>query len=331
MIPNLPSHSGDGASLPTLAEIQDAARIVARTFPGTPQYRWPLLGDRLGATVWVKHENNTPIGAFKLRGGLVYFDRLALREPRVHGVVSATRGNHGQSIGFAAALHRIPTTIVVPFGNSREKNAAMRALGVTLVEAGGDFQEAREHAERIAAEQRLHVVPAFHRDLVCGVATYALEFLRAAPDLRTVYVPIGLGSGICGMVAAARALGRKLSIVGVVSAHAPAYALSFEQGRSVSHAVETRLADGLACRVPDPQALMHIRTGVERIVRVTDDQVAEAMRALFTDTHQAAEGAGAAALAAALAEREHIAGTEIGIILSGGNVDREVYARVLAG
>jgi len=318
-------------SLPTLSELDDAARIVYDAMPPTPQYAWPLLAARLGTTVWVKHENHTPTGAFKVRGGLVYFSKLVAAEPRCPGVVSATRGNHGQSIGFAARRHGLAATIVVPRGNSREKNAAMRALGVELIEHGDDFQEAREFAGRLAAECELHLVPAFHRNLVLGVASYGMELLRAVPDLDVVYVPIGQGSGVSSMIAARAALAHRAEIVGVVSDHAPAYALSFAARKAVSHEVTTVLADGLACRVPDEDALGLILAHVSRIVRVTDAEVAGAMRALFADTHNAAEGAGAAGFAAAMKERDALRGKRVGVIACGANVDSDMFARVLGG
>jgi len=320
----------------SLAMLRDAAATVYRVMPATPQYRWPLLEAAIsqrpadGTQLWVKHENHTPVGAFKLRGGLVYLQRLAERGERPAGLVSATRGNHGQSIALAASRHGLAATIVVPLGNSREKNAAMRALGAELVEHGDDFQAAREHAQAIAAQRGWLMVPSFHADLVAGVASYALELFAAAPDLHTVYVPIGLGSGACGVIAARDALGLATQVVGVVSSGAPAYALSIAQGLPLSHAVSTTLADGMACRTPEPDALAMLQRGLARVVQVSDAQVAQAMRALFEATHQVAEGAGAAAWAAAHAERERLAGQRSAVILSGGNVDREVYGAVLA-
>jgi len=316
--------------LPTLDQLQKSADIVYRSMRPTPQYLWPLLASHLGCEVWVKHENHTPTGAFKLRGGLVYFHELAAG-PKPKGVISATRGNHGQSIAFAARQHEIPVTIVVPHGNSREKNDAMRALGAKLVEHGDDFQAAREHATALAESEGLHMVPSFHPFLVRGVASYSLELLNAVPNLDVLYVPIGLGSGICGAVAAREALGLTTEIVGVGSTEAPAYARSFEYREPVERPVRTRIADGLACRVPEKSALETILQHVARIVEVTDDEVEEAMRLLFSTTHNAAEGAGAAALAAAWKERHDLAGRRVGVILCGGNVDRDVFARVLAG
>lgn len=316
--------------LPTLADIEAAARIVYTVMPPTPQYCWPLLCARLGTEVWVKHENHTPIGAFKIRGGLVYFESL-VQDRTVKGVISATRGNHGQSVGFAARRHGIPAKIVVPFGNSVEKNAAMRALGVDLIEHGEEFQTAREYAEKLARDLSLHMVPSFHDKLMAGVATYSLEFLRAVPDVDVVYVPVGMGSGLCGMVAAREALGLKTKIVGVVSSHARAYAESFTARRPVEAPVTTRLADGMACRSPEPQALEIMWQHVARMVEVTDEEVAQAMGLLFECTHNVAEGAGAASLAAAMQERTRLAGRKVGVVLSGGNVDRNVFAGVLAG
>ncbi len=311
------------------SSMEDARRIVREAMPPTPQQRWPLLDQRLGMQAWVKHENHTAVGAFKLRGGLVYFDALRRREPGCRAVISATRGNHGQSVGFAARRHGFHAIIVVPHGNSVEKNAAMRALGVELIEHGDDFQAAREHAVHLARERSLHMVPSFHDDLVRGVATYWLEFFEAVQP-EVVFVPIGQGSGICACAAARAHSGVSTRIVGVVSAHATAYQQSFREGRVIEAPVTTLLADGLACRVPDEQALAVIRREVDEVVAVTDEQVASAMRALFADTHNVAEGAGAAALAVALMQREQWAGRCIGLPLTGGNVDSAVFARVLS-
>ncbi|HYG91630.1 MAG TPA: threonine dehydratase [Azospirillum sp.] len=316
--------------MPTLAEIEAAAERVHAVLPPTPQIRWPLLCERTGCEVWVKHENHQPVGAFKVRGGLVLMEDLKRANPGMAGVISATRGNHGQSLGFAAARLGLKAVIVVPHGNSPEKNAAMRALGVELVEHGHDFQEAAEYAASMAAQYGLHAVPSFHELLMLGVSSYSLEFLRGVQDLDTVYVPIGLGSGICGMVSARDALGARTRVVGVVSAHAPMYALSFEKGIPMSHPAETKIADGMACRVPVDEALAIMRRGVDRIVQVTDAEVEDAMRAYFTDTHNVAEGAGAAPLAALMQEKDRMAGRKVGLVLSGGNVDRPVFARVLA-
>jgi threonine dehydratase len=317
--------------LPDRTALEDAARIVHAAMPPTPQYVWPLLVEALGAEVWLKHENHTPVGAFKLRGGLTYFDALRRREPSCPGVVSATKGNHGQSIGFAARRAGLPATIFVPFGNSREKNAAMRALGVTLVEHGHDFQAAREEAARFAAARGLHFVRAFDMDLVRGVATYWMELFAAAPDLDAIYVPIGQGSGITAAISAREALGLSTRIVGVVSAQAPCYALSFRARRVVEAPVTTQLADGLACRIPDAEALELMLRHVDEVIEVSDDEIAAAMRLLFSATHNTAEGAGAASLAGALKQRAHLRGRKIGLTLCGANVDSDVFARVLAG
>ena len=316
-------------TLPTLADIEAAAQVVYREFPATPQYRWATLSQRLGADCWVKHENHTPVGAFKIRGGLTYFDRLKQRGEMPREVISATRGNHGQSIGWAARAHGVACSIVVPHGNSLEKNAAMRALGVNLIEHGADFQESREHAVRLATERGAHMVPSFHKDLLRGVSTYWWEFFKAVPRLDVVYVPIGQGSGACSAIAARRALGHGARIVGVVSAHATTYADSIAAGRVVEAPVTTELADGMACRVADADALAVLAPHLDHIVRVTDDEVAAAMRTLFADTHNLAEGAGAAAFAAAWQEKQTLQGLSVGVSLSGGNVDSATFAQVL--
>jgi threonine dehydratase len=314
----------------TISELDAAARIVYAAMPPTPQQRWPLLDARCGTAVWVKHENHTPVGAFKVRGGLVYFDHLRRTQPDVQGVVAATRGNHGQSVAFAAARYGIAATVVVPHGNSVTKNAAMRALGAELVERGHDFQASLEAAAAIAAERGWHMVPSFHELLVHGVASYSLELFRAVPDLDVVYVPIGLGSGICGALAARDALGLKAQIVGVVSAGAPAVARSLASGRVVSHDVTTEIADGMACRTPDAEALEVMKRGIDHVIEVTDEEVEEAIRALFSDTHNVAEGAGAAALAALLRERERLRGKNAGFVLTGANIDPAPFARSIS-
>ncbi len=317
--------------LPDLAAIESAAEVVYRDFAATPQYRWATLSQRLGAECWVKHENHTPVGAFKIRGGLTYFDALRRQGALPREVISATRGNHGQSMGWAARAHGVACTIVVPHGNSVEKNAAMRALGVALIEHGADFQESREHAMRLAGERGAHMVPSFHADLVRGVATCWWEFLRAVPQLDVVYVPIGQGSGACAAIAARRALNHRVRIVGVVSAHATTYADSIAAARVVESPVSTVLADGMACRVADPAALAVLAPHLDHIVQVTDSEVAQAMRTLFSDTHNVAEGAGAASFAAAWQERETLKGQVVGTTLCGGNVDSAVLADVLRG
>ncbi len=319
-----------GAAGLSLADLRAAAQQVHARMPPTPQYDWPLLQGLAGARLWLKHENHTPAGAFKVRGGIVYVERLLADGARPKGLVSATRGNHGQSIARAARQHGVPVTIFVPHGNSREKNAAMRAFGAELVEHGSDFQAARERAQAFADQQGWHMVPSFHHDLVAGVASYALELFDAVADLDTVYVPIGLGSGACGLIAARDALGLATEIVGVVSTGAPTYALSLAAGRPVPHEVTTQLADGMACRVPEPQALATLGRGLARVVSVDDEAIAQAMRTLFEATHQVVEGAGAAALAAACQERARLQGRRVAAVCSGGNIDRDVYARILA-
>ncbi len=317
-------------TLPTRAEIEAVAPSINAVVPPTPQYAWPLLNARTGCELWVKHDNHTALGSFKIRGLLLYIARLAERSPETRGVIAATRGNHGQAVAFAARRHGLTATIVVPRGNSVEKNRAMRALGAELLEHGEDFQAALEFSRELAAKRGLHAVPSFHADLVLGNAVSALAFLQHAPALERVYVPIGLGSGIGAMLAARDALGLATKIVGVASEKAPGIALSFEARALRTHPATTRIADGLACSTPHPEALAHILRGAERIVRVTDDEVEAAMRAYFSDTHNVAEGAAGAGLAAVLQERTEVAGKRIGVVFTGGNVDADVFARVLA-
>ena len=315
----------------SLAELESVLAPVRQSVPPTPQYAWPLLKERLGLEVVVKHENHTPIGSFKVRGGIVYFDRLKRQRPDVRGVISATRGNHGQSLAFAGARAGVAVTIVVPHGNATEKNAAMRSLGADLIEHGSDFDDAREHAMRIAAERGLEFAPSFHRDLVLGVATYAYELFTSVDDLDTVYVPIGLGSGICGVISVRDALGRRTRIVGVVAEAANTYARSLAAGRIVATNSAATFADGMAVRMPDPAALEIIRQGADRVVEVSDDEIAEAIRILYSATHNCAEGAGAAALAALVKEGARPQGGRAAVILSGHNIDRSWMQTVLAG
>ena len=314
-----------------LHDIEQAAQVVYRSFQATPQYCWGLSSQRLGTDCWIKHENHTPVGAFKIRGGLTYFEALRASGTLPQEVVSATRGNHGQSMGWAARAHGVACTIVVPHGNSLEKNAAMRALGVSLVEHGDEFQDAREHAAALAAQRGAHRVPSFHKNLVCGVATCWWEFFKAVPHMDVAYVPIGMGSGAAAAIQAKLALSHRADIVGVVSAHATSYADSIAAGRVLAAPVTTRLADGMACRMADPAALSVLAPHLARIVQVTDAEVADAMRHLYADTHNVAEGAGAASFAAAMQERARLKGQTVGVTLCGGNVDADVLARVLAG
>ena len=314
-----------------LPALREAARLVHASVPATPQYAWPRLAERLGCEVWVKHENHAPTGAFKVRGGLMYVQWLRAQKPAVRGLVTATRGNHGQSMALAAGNAGLPIIIVVPEGNSLEKNAAMRALGAQLIEHGADFDQAREEAARLARLHGYESVPPFHPELIRGVATYALELLEAVHELDCIYVPIGMGSGICGLIQARNLLGLRTEIVGVVSSAADAFAQSLEQGRIVTTATANTFADGMACRMPLPEAFEIIRQHAARIVRVTDDEVAQAMRLYHEATHNTAEGAGAAALAALMQERARQAGKRVAVVLSGANIDRERYARVLLG
>jgi threonine dehydratase len=308
--------------------VHDAQTVVYRSMPPTPQYTWPLLNQRLGTEAWIKHENHTPVGAFKLRGALVYIDWLKETQPGLTGVTAATRGNHGQGVAMAARLAGLKAVIVVPRGNSREKNRAMIAQGAELIEHGDDFQESLEFARALAAERGFTMIDSFHERLLMGTATYALELFEAAPPLDAVLVPIGLGSSICGMAAARNALRLTTDIVGVVASASPSYALSFRERRVMEAPSRTFLADGLACRTPNAQAMEVIWEQVARIVEVTEAEIAHAMRVYYQDTHNLAEGAGAAALAGALKEKNVLQGKRIGIILTGGNVDREIYENV---
>lgn len=313
----------------SLAEVDGAAALIRGVVPPTPAYRWPLLCERLGVDLFLKHENQTSVGAFKLRGGLVYVDALRRREPRVRCLVSATRGNHGQSIALAAARAGLHATIVVPEGNSAEKNAAMRALGAELIVYGADFDAAREYAATlVAGDPQARFVPSYHRDLVIGVATYARE-LFAAEQFDVVYVPIGLGSGISGVITVRDLLGLPTEIVGVVSERFPAYARSVASGMRVETGAAETIADGMACRVPDETALEVIAAGAERIVTVGEEAIRDAMRWIFTDTHNAAEGAGAAAVAAIARDAERLRGKRVAAVITGGNVDAVVFAAVL--
>lgn len=313
----------------TREDLEDAARQVYRVMPATPQYAWPLLAERLGCTVWVKHENHTPTGAFKVRGGVTFMQWLKNAHPDVEGIVTATRGNHGQSLAMAAHAAGMRALIVVPVGNSVEKNNAMRGFGGEVVEYGRDFDEARGEAARLAKKQGLFLVPPYHPALVKGVATYALELFTAAPDLHTVYVPIGCGSGICGVIAVRDALQLNTHVVGVVSTEADAAKRSFEQGVVCETSSANTFADGLAVRGPIPEAFAIYKAGAQRIVSVGDEAIAAAMRVYYSDTHNLAEGAGAAALAALMQEQETMKGKKVGVILSGANVDRNVYADVI--
>jgi threonine dehydratase len=318
-------------SLFSLDELAEAVAVVRAVVPPTPAYAWPLLAKRTGATVIVKHENHTPIGAFKLRGGLVYVNTLCRNGAKPNGLVTATRGNHGQSIALAAARHGIPCVIVIPEGNSPEKNAAMAAFGGQLVTHGRDFDESRAVAMRMERERGFQFVPSFHRDLVKGVATYALEFFSSCADLDAVYVPIGMGSGICATITVRDLLGLTTEIVGVVAENAPAFALSFAAGRPVPTNSARTFADGMATRDPQADALDIIKAGAARVVTVSEDEIADAIRLYHTATHNVAEGAGAAPLAALMKERDRYAGKRVGLILSGGNIDMPVLAQILRG
>ena len=319
----------DGMLNATMVELEATRAIVYRYMSPTPAYTWPLLSARAGCEVWVKHENHTPVGAFKVRGGLVFLSGLKATQPDLEGVISATRGNHGQSMAFAASKVGMKAVIVVPEGNSVDKNQAIESLGAELIVHGADFQEALEFTRELAKERKLHMIGPYEMPLVRGVATYALEFFEQAGNLDAVYVPIGMGSGICGLITVRDALGLKTEIIGVVAEGAPAYALSFEKGEVVSTNTADTIADGVACRVPDPDAFDMIKTGAARVIKVSDDEIMAAMGHYFTDTHNLCEGAAATPLAGLLKEKDAQAGKKVGLILSGGNADRATYAQVL--
>lgn len=307
-----------------------AARArVAEHVPPTPARRWPLLERSTGAETWVKHENHNPTGAFKVRGGINLAGRL-VASGRSRGLVSASRGNHSQSLAFAGARFGLPVTIVVPEGNSPDKNAATRAYGAELVVHGADFQEALEHAATLADERDLMPVPPFHPWLVEGVATYAAELHEDVPDLDAIYVPVGMGSGICANIAVRDLLGRDTEIVGVVADRAPAYALSFAAGEPVATPTADTFVDGVACRTPDPEAVAIIGRGASRILRLSEEQAAEAMALMYRCTHNLAEPAGSLALAGLLAEREAMAGRRVAVVHTGGNADFEVLAAAMS-
>jgi len=310
-------------------DLEAAATLIRRYLPATPQYCWPLLSQRCETEVWVKHENHTPIGAFKVRGGIVYLEDLARNAPNLKGVITATRGNHGQSVAFAARITGTRAVIVVPHGNSREKNAAMQAFGGELIEHGRDFNEALDQVSVLADRDGLEFFPSFNRLLVAGVGTYSMELFSAVPDLDAVYVPIGLGSGICGAIAARDAAGSTADIIGVVAENAACYPHSFAAGKPVPTNTADTFADGLAVRIPDPTALEVILQGAARVVSVSEDEMKAAMRHYYTDTHNLAEGAGAAPLAALLKEKRQMSGKKVGLVLSGGNIDRDLYGEIL--
>lgn len=314
-----------------LSELERAAALIYKVMTPTPLYAWPKLKARAGCTVWVKHENHTPTGAFKVRGGLVYLERLRREQPQIRGIISATRGNHGQSLSYAAARTQIPATIYVPNGNSPDQNAAIASFGAKVVEFGRDFDEAKHEAFRVAAQEGLHFVPSFHRDLVAGVASYALELFRAGPKLDAVYVGVGMGSGICGLIAARDLLGLDTQIIGVGSVKANATALSFAARRPQPQASARTFADGLATREPNADAIATLSQGASRFVEVSEDAIAAAMRIYFDDAHQVSEGAGAAPLAALLAEAPARLYENAAVILSGGNIERSRYLKVLNG
>ncbi len=312
-------------------DLKAAQAVVYSQMLPTPQIHWPQLSVRTGAEVIVKHENHAPTGAFKVRGGITFIDWLKRTHPDARGIITATRGNHGQSQARAATAAGLIAKIYVPRGNSVEKNAAMRAYGGEVIEHGDDFDEAKAEAMRVAEAQGLFVVPPFHKELLRGVSTYGFELLTAHPDLDTIYVAIGCGSGICGTITARNALGLNTKIVGVVSENAQTAKLSVDAGRMVETNSATTFADGMAVRVPVPDAYDIYATGADRIIAISDDEVADAMRAYYTDIHNLAEGAGAAPLAGLMQERDQMQGKKVGVVLGGGNIDTGWFAKVLMG
>ena len=315
----------------TAQDLRDAADLVYTQMAPTPQYAWPQLAARVGCEVWVKHENHTPTGAFKVRGGITFIDWLKRTHPEIKGICTATRGNHGQSQARAAIAAGLTAKVYVPHGNSVEKNEAMRAFGAELIEHGNDFEDAREEAIRVADRDGLMIVPPFHEELVRGVATYAYELLTAVPDLDTIYVPIGCGSGICGTILARDALGAKAEVVGVVSEHAQTAKLSVEAGKLIETPTATTFADGMAVRIPVPAAYDIYSQGAARILAVSEDEVADAIRIYYRDIHNLAEGAGAAPLAALMQERSRMQNKKVAVILCGGNIDTDWFTTILSG
>jgi threonine dehydratase len=312
----------------TRADLTAARERVAAHLRPTPALRWPLLERSTGTETWVKHENHNPTGAFKVRGGLNFVARTLASGP-VPGLISASRGNHSQSLAYAGRAYGVPVTIVVPEGNSPDKNAATESFGAEVVVHGADFQEALEHSAVLAEERGLLAVPPFHPWLVEGVATYAAELHEDVPGLDVVYVPIGMGSGISANILVRDLLGLATEVVGVVADRAPAYALSFAAGSVVTTPAADTFVDGVACRTPDPQALEVILGGAARIVRVGEEQAAAAMALMYRGTHNLAEPAGSLALAGLLAERDVVAGKKVAVVHTGGNADFEVLQRAL--
>ncbi|MEM7100193.1 MAG: threonine dehydratase [Pseudomonadota bacterium] len=314
----------------TTTQLQAAQSIVYRHMQPTATFNWPGLSNVLGAQLWLKHENHTPIGAFKVRGGLVFAENLA--HSGFDGeLVTATRGNHGQSIPYGACRIGLDVTVYVPHGNSREKNAAMRHWGANLVEFGRDFDEARLEAARVAQERGAMLVPSFDERLVQGVATYGAELFDGVDGLDRIYVPIGMGSGACSLIWLRDLLGLPTEIFGVVSSRADAMARSIEAGTIVETEDAKTFADGMATRVPHPQAFDIMAAGLAGVVRVSDEEIAQAIRLIFEHTHNVAEGAGAAAVAAALQQKDALSGKRVAAILTGGNIDREWFAQILNG
>ena len=314
----------------TLDDIRSAQHTVYRVLRPTPLLSHPLLDLETGLEIRVKHENHNPTGAFKVRGGVNLVSRLSADERR--GVVTASTGNHGQSIALACQAEGVPCTVAVPVGNNPEKNAAMRALGARVLEVGRDFDEAREHVERLAAERSLRYVHSANEPhLIAGVATYALEIFEEAPETEVLLVPIGGGSGACGCALVRRLLGRKAEIIGVQAAGADAFTRSWRTGTRVVGDTAATFAEGMATRVTFDLTFGILRELLDDIVTLTEEELADGVRLALRTTHNLPEGAGAASLAAAVKLQDRFRGRRVVCVMSGGNIDQRTLARILAG
>jgi len=313
-----------------LDELHQAKELIHTVMPATPAYNWPQINSNTGCNVWVKHENHTPTTAFKVRGGIYLLDKLSRSKNKPPGIISATRGNHGQSLSFSGASKGIPVVIVAPECNSADQNRAIKSFGAKLILHGVDFEASRQYSHKLQEENGYFHVPPFCRDLVIGVATYALEFMSAVKDLDTIYVPVGMGSGICGLIKTRDLLGLKTKIVGVVAEGAPTFYQSFQAGHIIPTSEANTIADGVATSSPMEEGFEIIKHGAERIVKVSDQQIAEAMYQYYKFTHNLAEGAGATALAALNKEKQLMAGKKVGVILTGGNIDFKRFCEYVA-
>ncbi len=306
-----------------------ARKTVYRHLKPTPLIGHPLLSEWLGFPAWVKHENHNPTGSFKIRGGFNLVSHLSESE-KSRGVITATRGNHGQSVALACRTYGVRCVIAVPEGNNPEKNEAMKAFGSELLVHGRDFDEARERVEQIQAEQRLRYIHSANEPLLVeGVGTYALEILEELPDVDCILVPVGGGSGISGVLTAVRAAAPKVQVIGVQAANAPSIYLSWKKGEKVTTDSADTMADGLATRVPFEMTFDIIHRYVDEVVTVTEEELMEAVFRIFQTTHNVAEGAGAATTAAAFKLRSRLAGKKVALVLSGGNITASLFQQVL--